>query len=166
MQAQHSKSWYHYPFVWMLFGLPATAVVAGIITLALAVHTDDGLVSDDYYQRGKEINQDLRRDTTAAKINQSAQIMLGTDQRSLRILLAQKAAGPLQLKLSHPTRAGLDQTALLVEQGPQMLFATLPNALEQSTWYVEISDMAGQWRLRGLWKIQPDKAFELRPATH
>lgn len=166
MQAQPGKPWYHYPFVWLLFGLPASAVIAGIITFILAAKTDDGLVSDDYYKRGKEINLDLRRDAAAANQQLSAQVMLGADRRNIRIVLGKPVAGPLQIKLAHPTRAGFDQTVQLFEQSPQLLSATLPHALEQSNWHVEISDNAGQWRLRGLWKIQPDKAFELQPVIH
>ncbi|MBK6357531.1 MAG: FixH family protein [Betaproteobacteria bacterium] len=36
----------------MLIAGPATVVVAGFITLWMAVVSDDGLVTDDYYKQG------------------------------------------------------------------------------------------------------------------
>ncbi len=51
--------WYREPYVWLLIAIPACAVVAGFVTLALAIATDDGLVVDDYYWQGKQINRVL-----------------------------------------------------------------------------------------------------------
>lgn len=158
-----NKPWYHHPFVWLLIALPLSAVIGGFVTFYIAAHTDDGLVADDYYQRGKEINKDLHRDQAASARKLGAQILLGEDRRTLRILLNQPVTGALQLKLMHPTRAGFDQSAKLSPQGPQMWVATLPQPLEQSAWQVELSDTAGQWRLSGAWKVQPDQALSLLP---
>lgn len=35
------KRWYHEPLMWLVLGLPASAVVAGFITLALAIKNPD-----------------------------------------------------------------------------------------------------------------------------
>ncbi|MDR3412881.1 MAG: FixH family protein [Formivibrio sp.] len=156
-----SKPWYCYPFVWLLIALPLSAVIASFISFFLAVHTDDGLVADDYYVRGQEINLDIHRDQTARARGISAQILLGDNQRTLRVLLNQPVTGTLQLKFMHPTRAGFDQTAELTPQGAQMWVANLPQPLKQSTWQVELSDTNGQWRLYGEWTIQPDQALIL-----
>lgn len=163
MPAINSKPWYHYPFVWLLFGLPTIAVVAGLITFLIAARTDDGLVAEDYYTQGKEINRDLRRDAAAARMGLSARIVLGADRRNLRIMFNHPVNGNVQIRLVHPTRAGLDQVARLTEQGPQMWVATFSQSLEQPRWHVEISDEAGIWHLHGEWQIQADQALELRP---
>lgn len=42
--------------------MPATAIVAGFITLWLAITSYDGLVADDYYKQGLAINQTLARE--------------------------------------------------------------------------------------------------------
>ena len=56
-----SRAWYREPLVWLLISFPLTAVIAGFFTLYLAIISSDGLVVDDYYHRGKEINKSLAR---------------------------------------------------------------------------------------------------------
>jgi uncharacterized protein len=53
------KRWYREPWPWILMAGPAIVVVAGIYTAFLAVTTNDGLVAEDYYRRGVEINRRL-----------------------------------------------------------------------------------------------------------
>ena len=59
------KPWYVQPWVWLLIAVPATAVIVGMVLLYFAITTNDGLVVDDYYTRGKAINLDLARDRAA-----------------------------------------------------------------------------------------------------
>ena len=61
------KPWYREPFVWLVILFPASAVIGGMITISLAISSDDGLVVDDYYKRGLEINRTLERDKAAAR---------------------------------------------------------------------------------------------------
>jgi len=159
----NNNPWYRHPFVWLLITFPLTAVIAGFYTFYVAVHTNDGLVADDYYEQGKEINQDLHRDQAASARGMEAQIMLGSNRQSLRVLLNQPVTGTLKLKLMHPTRAGFDQSTQLSAQGPNMWVATLPKPLEQSTWQVELSDSTDKWRLYAEWQIQPDQVLTLIP---
>ena len=52
--------------VWMIIMIPFSAVVMGGVMLTLAVSSDDGLVTDDYYRKGLQINRTLERDALAA----------------------------------------------------------------------------------------------------
>ena len=52
-----SQPWYREPWPWILMAGPAIVVVAGFVTAYLAVTTNDGLVAEDYYRRGIEINR-------------------------------------------------------------------------------------------------------------
>jgi hypothetical protein len=60
-----SKPWYRQFWPWFLIALPATSVVAGLTTLAIAIRNQDSLVRDDWYKDGKAINQSLARDAEA-----------------------------------------------------------------------------------------------------
>ena len=45
--------------MWLVVGGPAIVVVAGFVTLWLAIRTPDPVVANDYYRRGVEINKTL-----------------------------------------------------------------------------------------------------------
>ena len=60
-----SLPWYKERWTWLLMLMPATAIVAGFITLWLAITSFDGLVADDYYKQGLAINQTLARANAA-----------------------------------------------------------------------------------------------------
>ncbi|MDM0117705.1 FixH family protein [Variovorax sp. J22R133] len=51
--------WWKFPLVWLVIGLPAVVVVAGLATAWLAVNTTDSVVDADYYRKGVEINRSL-----------------------------------------------------------------------------------------------------------
>ncbi|MFD0667145.1 FixH family protein [Ramlibacter sp. MAHUQ-53] len=57
--ATPSRPWWAHGHVWLLIAGPAAVIVAGVITLVLALRTPDPLVAEDYYRRGLEINKTL-----------------------------------------------------------------------------------------------------------
>jgi hypothetical protein len=54
-----SPPWWKFGHVWMLIAGPAIVVVAGFVTLWLAISQPDPVVTEDYYRKGIEINQTL-----------------------------------------------------------------------------------------------------------
>ena len=106
--------WYRQRWPWFLISGPAIVVVAGFATLYIALRTDDGLVADDYYKRGLAINQTLARTAKSAALDLAATLDIATDG-TVHARLAGNGALPsvVRLRLLHPTRAGLDQTAEL-----------------------------------------------------
>ncbi|MCX7208628.1 MAG: FixH family protein [Proteobacteria bacterium] len=159
-----NEPWYKHRHVWLLILFPAAAVIGGFNMLYQAIKTDDGLVSDDYYKEGQEINSQIHRDTKAAALGLSGQLMLGADGKSIRIQLNKVIKDDLVLKLMHPTRAGQDQTIILSQQAPQFYVGKLENALTQPRWQVELADTQRQWRLKAEWKISDAEALALTPA--
>jgi hypothetical protein len=55
-----SGPWWKYGHVWLVFAGPAVVVVAGIVTAMIAMNGADPVVDNDYYQKGLNINQELR----------------------------------------------------------------------------------------------------------
>lgn len=53
------RPWWRFGHVWLLISGPAVVVVAGFVTLWLAIRMPDPVVADDYYKRGIEINRSL-----------------------------------------------------------------------------------------------------------
>ena len=54
-----SLAWWRYGHVWLVISGPAVVVVAGFVTLYLAIANPDPVVDADYYRKGVEINKTL-----------------------------------------------------------------------------------------------------------
>ncbi|ANY62059.1 FixH family protein [Comamonas aquatica] len=52
--------WWKFGHVWLVLAGPAIVVVAGIATLVIATRGADPVVDPDYYQKGVNINEQLR----------------------------------------------------------------------------------------------------------
>ena len=155
--------WYRQPLVWMLIMLPATVVVASFITLYLAIDSDDGLVEDDYYQRGKEINRVLDRDHAAQRYGLQGRVLVDAAQGAIHLRLSANApiAPPrLNLKLLYATRAGLDRAITLTRDADGGYKAALPR-LAPGHWYLQLS--ADDWRLTGELHVPGDSVTVLSP---
>ena len=143
--------WYREPWPWLLMAGPAIVVVAGFVTLALAIQSSDGLVADDYYKQGKAINMTLTRDAQARALGYRAQLNLNANgQVALRFDDALPAASALKLTLHHPTRAGFDREILLRRVADNSYTAAMP-PIDASRWSMTLEDEARTWRLTGDW---------------
>ncbi len=142
--------WYREPIMWLVVLIPGSSVLMGAVLIGLAVSTDDGLVVDDYYQRGLEINRSLERDRTAARLELEARVWFEPDAGSTRLLLGGSetlvAPAALRLELVHATRAGRDQMVTLRGQG-RGEYAGDYVRLEAGRWLVQLE--APEWRLTG-----------------
>ena len=163
-----AERWYREPWPWIVMIAPAAAVLGGAVMLWLAVTTYDGLVSDDYYKQGLAINQVLRRDERAAELGYRAHASLSEDGTHVRVLLLRtpRSAPPetLQLRLTHPTRSGHDQVAVLKALSPELYEARV-NPPDEGRWRVSIEDKAGTWRLTGAWQLPQQRAIELETSS-
>ena len=140
------KAWYREPWPWILMAGPAAVVVAGAVTIWLAVASSDGLVADDYYKRGLAINQELTRDKVALDLGIAARVE--SRDGMLRVRLESRTAQPPArfALLVHATRAGHDQRLRLAQAAPGVYETALP-ALPAGHWRVVIEDPRGEWRI-------------------
>lgn len=147
---QHSRPWYREPWPWILISLPATAVIAGIITVWIAATSADGLVVGDYYKAGLAINQTLARDDAARALALTATLAQADGALSLQ-LGGRLQAYPerLALTFAHPTRQGMDLSLDLRHAGGGRYRTVLP-ALAAGKWHIQLTDSASAWRLSGV----------------
>ncbi len=158
--------WYRQPLVWMLIAIPASSVVVGMTMLWLAAASYDGLVVDDYYKRGLEINRDLERDRSAERLGLSAEIALDARSGGVQVRIASedaKVALPdrVMLQLLHPTRSGMDQRVELRLQG-EGLYRGTAERLGSGRWHLQLE--TEQWRIVGRLAVPGTGLGELRPA--
>jgi hypothetical protein len=161
--------WYKQAWPWALIAGPAIVVVAGFVTLILALNSFDGMVEDDYYRQGLAINQVIERDQKAEALGLSAQIMIGEGGEEVRVLLSGKEdielPERLVLRFYHPTRDGMDQDVELTKAGDGFYagrLESLPAA--SSRWYLSLEDSGEAWRLFGDWRPADGGALRLPQA--
>ncbi len=154
--------WYKNRWPWILMVGPAVVIVAGVITAWLALVSNDGLVTDDYYKQGLTVNQQLHRDHYASQLGLRADLM--RSGMSVRLLLSARDAKDfpkeVAIKLAHPTRAGLDQTLKMVSEGQGFYNGKLSQDVS-GRWLVSIEDPSGEWRLQGEWLADSEEPLRL-----
>ncbi len=142
--------WNSVPLMWFVVGLPLAVVVAGFVTLAIAIRSSDVVVRDDFRKEGLAIYADPGRDAAAAALGAAAALTVDAASGSIRVELS-VARGQLPdalvVVLSHATRAEYDRMVTLrLADGA---YSGHTAALPPGHWYVEVTPPERGWRLRG-----------------
>lgn len=143
-------AWYRQPLVWMIIAIPASSVVVGMVLLWLAIASNDGLVADDYYKRGLEINRVIDRYRVAQGAGLVGELDLAAD--GTRLTLTTQDPGfvlpaSISLDLSYATRAGKDQRLELARTASGE-YAAPASSLLAGRYYVYAGST--QWRISGV----------------
>ena len=54
-----TQPWWRYGHVWLIISGPLAVIVAGFVTVVIAIRVPDPVVAEDYYRRGLDINKTL-----------------------------------------------------------------------------------------------------------
>lgn len=160
-----ADAWYRNPIVWLLIAIPAVSVVVGVGFATYSFLVFEGVVVDDYYERGKAINRVLARDEAAARRGLAAALSL--DGISGRAELRLASAGPsvtppsVRLSLLHATRAGFDRVVEL-RRDADGLFRGVVAPLAPGRHHLQLE--AGDWRLVGSLRAPGETSCALAPA--
>jgi len=155
--------WYREPWPWLLMSGPATVIVAGIYTTVLAFSGTDGLVADDYYKQGLAMNKTLGRGLRAQQLDLAARVNYTAASGQVRVVLTGAQHPPaLLLRLTHPTRVGMDQRIELkhLENGVYEAAVNLPTGVNRWNAVLETPE----WRLAGTWGDPVRAELALAPA--
>lgn len=134
----------------MLLAIPLSSVCVGAVMLWLAVTNQDGLVVDDYYKRGMQINRTLERDATAARLK------LGSDLRFIGAtgqVVATLEAGEgfiypanISFGVYHTVKPEFDREIHLSRVSDKVYAGPLPE-LVHGKWNASL--FSDEWRLSG-----------------
>ncbi len=164
LRSSDNRPWYKERWPWLLMLGPAVVVVAGVTTLWLAVVSNDGLVTDDYYKQGMAVNQSLHRDHVAGELGLHAELMRAG--LNIRLLLATDKGAELPreviLRLAHPTRAGQDELIKMNLEGQGLYSGRLAGDIA-GRWLISIEDPVANWRLQGEWLSDSVEPLQLAP---
>ena len=145
---EDNRPWYKEFYVWMMLFFPMLAVAGCIVTIILAIKSNDGLVVDDYYKKGLEINRTLERDKNALNYQLNAKINLNQELEEVVMVLtaASNFEYPENLSVSflHATRLGFDKEVKMILTQDNTYRGNL-SKLALGKWYVHIQ--RDNWRL-------------------
>jgi hypothetical protein len=148
---EDSQPWYKQFWPWFLISIPAGTVVAAMITLSLAIDSNDGLVRDEYYKEGLAIHKDAAQVDSARGLGITAQLQLDPSGGQVLVQLNDAAIGTVEqltLSVNHPTRPNRDQQVLLKRTTPGHYVGELAG-LEDANWKLSVSPPSGPWRITG-----------------
>ncbi|HMS78150.1 MAG TPA: FixH family protein [Burkholderiaceae bacterium] len=133
------------PLVWMVWGIPALTIVAGLVTWWIAAQRADSNVAEDWYKRGMAINRSLERESRAQALGLGAELTL-VGEHDLRLSLRGGAALPpaVQVLLTHPVRAEQDRP-LSLDRQPDGSYRIVSPLVGPGHWGVSIE--AQDWRI-------------------
>lgn len=149
LESGRPEPWYRQFWPWFLIGIPALAVVGGIVTIYVATTSPHTMVVDDYARIGLATHQRMERDQRAAQLGLSAKVRVSESPAEITVRLGGEVPGTdhLVLKLSHPTLAALDRTLKLPGYGGS--YSARLEAPLEGRWYLQIEPPDGGWRLAG-----------------
>lgn len=157
--------WYRQFWPWFLLSWPAIAVVAGIITVVIAVNNPDDLVDDDYYKSGLAINRVLDREQRAATLKIQADVTWqpATGQIVLRLTSTEAPENRLFLKLLHPTLAHHDLKIPLLHKGHGRYTGLLDGVPIPGNWHLILTPEDKSWRLASRARLPDETHWQLAP---
>ena len=162
MQPPDTSNWKREPWVWLLIAIPLSAVVMGIVMITVASSTWSGLVVDDYYQQGKQINRVLERDRLAWELGLAANLRLAPDDMvEIRFDpgVGFVPGDKIELALVHATRPGLDRRLVFDNAGGSMRAKlALPG---EGRWNLFLQ--TPDWRLTGSLRYPQQRSAALLP---
>lgn len=149
MQNVVTVPWYRQAWPWFLISLPAAAVLAGSATWYLAWRSNDGLVAQNYYKQGLEINRSIESQQLARQLGLSAVLQMPDGKIHLRLSAVREITLPpkLVLNIISPAREGFDKRVELLRNG-DAYEAPLP-VLTPGHWNLSLADEAGTWSILG-----------------
>ena len=160
----NKRPWWREPMLWLIIGLPLSAVIASFTTYYIASKNADTLVKEGYQKVGFTVEQTLASDRMAAKLGISADLQVQDDILSVRLANTAIKASPVSITLilAHSTDAAKD-VALQLYRGTNGIYLTkAPNLPDgRRTLIVESEDRL--WRLKGIWQAPFTGRLHLSP---
>jgi uncharacterized protein len=151
------------PMVWLMIGLPAASVVAGLLLVATAVRSGGADEVTDEVKRTAQIQvSELGPDEQAQSMKLSA--VLSIDQATAQVLpvngeFVRNEA--LLLTLSHPTDSAQDIKLTL--EPSELGWSSAAELESTHDWIAQLTPADGRWRLRGRIEIG-QRAAHMGPA--
>lgn len=148
---EDTVAWYKQFWPWFILSIPGGTIVAAIITINIAIESNDGLVTDDYYKKGLAMHKDASLSAKARELGIAGQFTYEQETGAVKLALSANQAlnnETIQLQIAHPTQANMDQTVTMTSMGQQTFFGKI-DALRDANWKLLAFPNTADWRIEG-----------------
>ena len=130
MEINKPNPWYKEPWPWFFLAPITASMIVGFSMLGVAIDTNDGLVTDDYYRQGVLYNENLERDEKAKELGITGSLTM--DELTGDVLLTidfgqAEPAATIDGAFRSPTRARDDILFKLEAVRPGFYLTSIPS---------------------------------------
>jgi len=131
-------------FVWLLLG---GTVIAGLATLAIALHGADRPLPESFHWEGPHLDRDFALMRAAATAGTVVNFTHAEGECRATVTAAPNDAPALSVLFAHGSDAGLDRMVYLQRVAPGDYRAACP-PIPAGRWRIALEDSAGTWAIR------------------
>lgn len=164
-----SNLWYKEPWPWVIIIMMIFIVVSLLILFWVSLNISNDLVSDNYYQEGKNIFKQLDKENKAKELNISAKLFIQDNMQEVKLIMQgnYNKNSKLKLQFIHPLSKNKDMQILLTQHHVDkniFYIGKLSNRLlVLNHWYISLYDTNNNWVIRGKWIISQGNVVLLHP---
>lgn len=155
---KNKEHWFKQFWPWFLIALPLVAVTGSISLVFTAMDNKPDMVVDDYYTKGKAINNDFALINRAKDLNIHASVSHADKQLLIRLKGTQNKSS-ISLYLYHSTLAERDISAMLTANAKGDYHFHSDQNLN-GKWQLRIEPFDKSWRLQRVITL-PNETFNL-----
>lgn len=138
------------PVLMLAWSLPAVAVVASLLSLAITLHNPDGELPEQYHWEGFQLDRDFSRAARATELKVHA-VLLGFGsggECALALQISAPAPESLELLVAHATQPSQDQRVKFTRTAALGRYAGPCRPAAEGHWRVELVDATDDWAVR------------------
>lgn len=155
-------SWYKEPIAWLIFVLPAIAVVASITTYFIANHNPDTLVVGNYYKRGQAVNYEISMVKQAQKLGINFLLTLRNNDLVIHPTGIYKEFPLLKVNFFHPTLAKKDFSLKLTADANGDFRHHFDHQVK-GKWRITLSSFKNDWRIENIIHLPQSQPIKIKP---
>ncbi len=150
MQTNTSSPWYKEPWPWVLIAIILIPMLVAVVRISIYKEYKVEMVVDDYYKKGKSINQEFAREKLASSYNISALVNFTDHNIVLDVNHNNQAPKLASLIISfyHSTQGIKDFNLMATARADGKFSAELPNKNLDGKWQLTIEPHDKKWKIQ------------------